>query len=213
MHEALAKAGLTGRRRRGDRHHEPARDDRPLGARDGPPARERDRLAGPQDRADLRRAARRGPRGDVRREDRPRPRRLFLRDEAEVAPRPRPGRAGAGRAAGELAFGTVDTWLVWQLTGGAVHATDASNASRTLLYDIHAGALGRRAAPALRRPARGPAARRARPPASSGRRPSAASHVPDRGHRRRPAGRPLRAGLRPARASRRTRTARAASCS
>jgi glycerol kinase len=39
--------------------------------------------------------------------------------------------------AGELAFGTVDTWLLWHLTGGAVHATDASNASRTLLFDIH----------------------------------------------------------------------------
>ena len=37
---------------------------------------------------------------------------------------------------GELAFGTVDAWLVWKLTGGRVHATDASNASRTLLYDI-----------------------------------------------------------------------------
>ncbi|PTT79258.1 glycerol kinase [Pelomonas sp. HMWF004] len=40
-------------------------------------------------------------------------------------------------ARGELAFGTVDSWLLWQLTGGAVHATDASNASRTLLFDIH----------------------------------------------------------------------------
>lgn len=38
---------------------------------------------------------------------------------------------------GELAFGTVDTWLVWQLTGGAVHVTDVSNASRTMLYNIH----------------------------------------------------------------------------
>ena len=37
---------------------------------------------------------------------------------------------------GELLFGTVDTFLVWRLTGGAVHATDATNASRTLLYDI-----------------------------------------------------------------------------
>jgi len=36
----------------------------------------------------------------------------------------------------DLAFGTIDSWLVWQLTGGAVHATDPSNASRTLLYDI-----------------------------------------------------------------------------
>ena len=41
--------------------------------------------------------------------------------------------------AGRLAFGTVDTWLVWQLTRGAVHATDRTNASRTMLYDIHEG--------------------------------------------------------------------------
>ena len=40
---------------------------------------------------------------------------------------------------GELAFGTVDTWLIWNLTGGRVHATDPSNASRTLLYNIHTG--------------------------------------------------------------------------
>ena len=37
---------------------------------------------------------------------------------------------------GELAFGTVDTWLIWQLTGGKVHATDVTNACRTLLYNI-----------------------------------------------------------------------------
>ena len=41
---------------------------------------------------------------------------------------------------GELAFGTVDSFLLWRLTGGAVHATDATNASRTLLYDILQGA-------------------------------------------------------------------------
>ena len=39
--------------------------------------------------------------------------------------------------AGELACGTIDSWLIWQLTGGRVHATDASNASRTLLFNIH----------------------------------------------------------------------------
>jgi glycerol kinase len=39
---------------------------------------------------------------------------------------------------GELAFGTIDTFLLWRLTGGRVHATDVTNASRTLLYDIHA---------------------------------------------------------------------------
>jgi glycerol kinase len=38
---------------------------------------------------------------------------------------------------GELAFGTVDAWLIWQLTGGRVFATDVSNASRTLLFDLH----------------------------------------------------------------------------
>src|SRR5262245_9303333 len=41
--------------------------------------------------------------------------------------------------AGHLAFGTIDAFLVWQLTGGRVHATDATNASRTLLYDITGG--------------------------------------------------------------------------
>jgi len=41
--------------------------------------------------------------------------------------------------AGELRFGTVDSWLIWRLTGGATHATDATNAARTLLYDIRAG--------------------------------------------------------------------------
>jgi glycerol kinase len=47
--------------------------------------------------------------------------------------------AGARAAAerGELLAGTIDSWLLWCLTGGAVHATDATNASRTLLYDIH----------------------------------------------------------------------------
>ena len=42
-------------------------------------------------------------------------------------------------AAGELAFGTIDAFLVWKLTGGRLHITDVSNAARTMLYDIHAG--------------------------------------------------------------------------
>ena len=45
--------------------------------------------------------------------------------------------ARAAALAGELAFGTVDSWLMWQLTGGAVHATDVSNASRTLMLNVH----------------------------------------------------------------------------
>ncbi len=40
-------------------------------------------------------------------------------------------------AAGDLLFGTVDTWLIWNLTGGACHVTDYTNASRTMMYDIH----------------------------------------------------------------------------
>jgi glycerol kinase len=42
-------------------------------------------------------------------------------------------------AHGDLAFGTIDTWLLWQLTGGRVHATDVSNAARTMLFDIRHG--------------------------------------------------------------------------
>jgi len=56
----------------------------------------------------------------------------WLLDEAEGA------RARAAR--GELLFGTIDTFLIWRLTGGQSHVTDATNACRTLLYDIHAGA-------------------------------------------------------------------------
>ena len=47
--------------------------------------------------------------------------------------------ARARAKAGELAFGTVDSWLVWNLTGGKVHVTDASNASRTMLFNIVTG--------------------------------------------------------------------------
>ncbi len=47
--------------------------------------------------------------------------------------------ARARAEAGELAFGTIDSWLVYKLTDGELHITDASNASRTLLYNIHSG--------------------------------------------------------------------------
>ena len=47
--------------------------------------------------------------------------------------------ARASAEAGELAFGTIDSWLVWKLSGGNSHLTDASNASRTLLFNIHTG--------------------------------------------------------------------------
>ena len=47
--------------------------------------------------------------------------------------------ARAKSDAGKLAFGTVDSWLIWKLTQGATHVTDATNASRTMLYNIHTG--------------------------------------------------------------------------
>ncbi len=72
-------------------------------------------------------------------------------------------RAAAER--GELAFGTVDSWLLWRLTGGRVHASDASNAARTLLFDIHRDAwddtlLQRLQIPAALLPAVHPSAHR-----------------------------------------------------
>jgi len=48
--------------------------------------------------------------------------------------------AKARAQAGELAFGTIDSWLVWNLTNGRCHVTDPSNASRTMLFNIHTGA-------------------------------------------------------------------------
>lgn len=54
--------------------------------------------------------------------------------------------------AGELACGTIDTWLVWKLTGGAVHATEPSNACRTMLLDITSGQWSQRMAQLLRVP-------------------------------------------------------------
>ncbi|HET7438377.1 MAG TPA: glycerol kinase GlpK [Nitrospira sp.] len=49
-----------------------------------------------------------------------------------------PGARGLAEA-GKLAFGTVDTWLIWKLTKGKIHATDVSNASRTMVFNIHTG--------------------------------------------------------------------------
>jgi glycerol kinase len=101
-------------------------------------------------------------------------------------------------AAGRLAFGTVDSWLVWRLTGGAVHATDPTNASRTMLY----GLRSRLWEPSLLRLFGVPASSAARGASLGGRlRPDArregsARWHPRRGRRRRPAGGTVRPGLR-----------------
>ncbi|MGE5175431.1 MAG: glycerol kinase GlpK [Hyphomicrobiales bacterium] len=62
----------------------------------------------------------------------------FSATKVEWMLRARPELRRAARR-GALAFGTVDSWLLWNLTGGAMHATDPTNASRTLLYDIRRG--------------------------------------------------------------------------
>ncbi len=135
--EALGRAGLEAARHRRHRHHQPARDDGRLGPRDRRADLQRDRLAGPAHGGVLR-----PPEG-----------RTVTRTSSASAPAwsstrisraPRSAgssttcRARARRPnAGELAFGTIDTWLVWKLTGGATHVTDVTNASRTMLFNIH----------------------------------------------------------------------------
>ena len=86
-----------------------------------------------------------GAGADVHAKDRAAARPLFLRHQDRLAARQCEGRAQARRD-GRAACGTVDSFLIWRLTGGKVHATDATNASRTLLYNIATNAVGRRAA-------------------------------------------------------------------
>ena len=62
--------------------------------------------------------------------------------------------ARAAAEAGRLAFGTIDSWLIWKLSGGAAHVTDATNASRTLLYNIHTGSWDEELLDMLRIPRR-----------------------------------------------------------
>src|SRR5262245_40186919 len=128
---------------RRDRHHESARNRAPVGPADVDSCGARHRLAGSPRRrilsaaaAPARRSA--AQRSAVRRSCQTTGLRFdpyfsatkvewMLHADSALRPRARRG---------EIAFGTVDSWLVWKLTGGAVHATDPTNASRTLLYDI-----------------------------------------------------------------------------
>ena len=140
------KAGATRRRRRGDRHHQPARDDGRLGSR----AR-----GEPIHRAIVWQSRQTAPICDALRarglEDEVRARTGLVIDAYFSGTKVRfildavPG-AQQRAERGELAFGTVDSWLLHQLTRGRVHATEYSNASRTLLYDIHARDWDERAA-------------------------------------------------------------------
>ena len=154
--------------------------------RSGRPVAPRDRLAGPAHRRALPRRC---------------PPSCCGRGQASspTPTSPRPSSNGCSRArtcrAGELAFGTVDSWLVWKLTGGRVHATDVTNASRTMLLDLDDPRLGCRAARAVRRRS-GAAARGSSAPRSVvGEAELLGVDAPDRGHRGRPAGGALRARL------------------
>ena len=62
--------------------------------------------------------------------------------------------ARAKAEAGKLAFGTVDSWLVWKFTRGSVHATDVTNASRTMLFNIRTLEWDKRTAPPIQYPSR-----------------------------------------------------------
>ena len=160
MHEALAKAGITGRDVAAigitNQRETTLLWERATGAS----ARERDRLAGPPDRARLRRAARGRPRGDVHREDGPRPRPLFLRHEAEVAARPRAGRAGAGRAGrARVRHGRHVARLEAHERGRARDRRLEREPDAALRHPHRD--VGRRAPPTPRHPAGGAAPRRA----------------------------------------------------
>ena len=105
--------------------------------------------------------------------------------------------AGCARRVPTLAFGTIDSWLIWKLTGGRVHVTDYTNASRTLLFDIHARRWDDELLRVLQRAATR-SCRRCVPSSGRGRhhRPDGVRRRgADRRHRRRPAGRPVRPGL------------------
>ena len=133
------RPGVGAARHRGDRHHQPARDHACCGT------------AGPAGRSPTPSSGRTaGPRRSATSCAPPATRAMIARRTGLVldayfsGTKLRwlldhvPGARGA-RGRGELAFGTIDSWLVWNLTGGREHVTDPSNASRTLLFDIHRG--------------------------------------------------------------------------
>ena len=137
--QRAAQCRRHGQGHRRHRHHQSARDHAAVGSRQRAPGASRHRLAGPAHRRHLRAPQGRRSRSDIRGQD---------RTCCSILISPAPSSPGCwsmlrasrdARERGELAFGTVDTYLLWRLTGGKVHATDATNASRTLLFDIHAG--------------------------------------------------------------------------
>ncbi len=185
----------------------------------GEPVAPGDRLAGPAHRrGGPTRCARDGhERVDPRERTGLALRPLLLGDQARVAARPRSPTRGARAERGELAFGTVDTWLLWNLTGRRSHATDAPTPPHACCATSQRELVGRRTACALPRAARGASAV---VPSSgeAGRCRILGGDLPVAGDRGRPAGRlvgqalhragrvedDLRHGVLPARSGRRT---------
>ncbi len=135
--QALKRPGSLHRTDRRHRHHQPAGNHAYLGPADRKTHPQGDRLAGPAHRRHLHTAGGGRPRPDDHRQDR-------SACSTPISPPPRSAGCstmskehGKLAEAGRLAFGTVDTFLLWRLTGGRVHATDATNACRTMLYNIH----------------------------------------------------------------------------
>ena len=133
-HIAPDEAAAQPRRRR---HHEPTRDDDSVGAGDRKAGGPGDCLAVPAHRCGLRCALQEAGLGPLFRA------RTGLVLDAYFSGTKiawllnQDPQLRRRAAAGEIAFGTVDTWLVWRLTGGRLHATDATNAARTLLFNLH----------------------------------------------------------------------------
>ena len=132
---SAAQGQGEGRRNRRHRHHQPARDGGDLGQGDRQADPQGDRLAGQAHRAALREAEEAGLEKKFSRKT------GLLLDPyfsgtkiAWLLDNVKGARKRAEK--GELLAGTIDTFLVWRLTGGKVHATDATNASRTLVYNI-----------------------------------------------------------------------------
>ena len=151
VREAMAKAALTARDIAAIGITNQRETTRHLGSRHRQADPQRHRLAGPAHRRCLRRAARKRPRAADRR-----PRTGLLLDPYFSATKiawllDHVDGARAAAEPGKLAFGTIDSFLLWRLTGGKVHATDATNAARTLLLDIWRRRVGRGPVPAVRR--------------------------------------------------------------
>ena len=152
MTGALDKAGIAGDVGRGDRHHQPARDHGRLGPRERNADPQRHRLAGPRGAPMCEQLVAAGH-GPMVQPNAPACSSIPISPATKIAwlLDNVPGARAIAAKRGELAFGTIDCFLLWRLTGGKVHATDATNASRTMLFNIHDADAGTRSCSALRR--------------------------------------------------------------